>query len=280
MNQYSHETVRALNRKANLLRKDVIEMMGEGVSGHIGGAMSAAEMMAVLYFQRMHYDPKNPRMAGRDRFLFSKGHAAIIQYACLAEAGFFPREAMKTFKEPDSILQGHPDVRKAPGIEAGTGSLGQGLSIGLGMALGQRLNGETARTYVMMGDGEINEGQIWEAAAAAANFKTDNLLGIVDVNGLQATGFCRDRFDMGNLAAKWASFGWHVITIDGHSVEAILSALDEAETVKGQPTVILMKTVKGKGVRFAENNPGFHNTTLNAETFAEAMRDLSEEVDA
>ncbi len=277
MNTYDKSTVAALSKKAAVLRRDVIEMMRNGVSGHIGGAMSAAEMMAVLYFQRMRYDARNPKAAGRDRFVMSKGHAAIIQYACLAEAGVIPKDTLSTFKEPDSILQGHPDYLKTPGVEAGTGSLGQGLSVGLGMALGQRLDKESSRTYVLMGDGEINEGQIWEAAAAAANFKVDNLLGIVDVNGLQATGFCRERFDMGDLSKKWDAFGWHVISVDGHSIEEILRALDEAETVKGQPTVILMKTVKGKGVHFAENNPGFHNTTLNDETYAEAMRDLSGE---
>jgi len=278
MKKYPEELISSLEEKALALRKDVIGMMGVGVSGHIGGAMSAAEMMATLYFQRLRYDPRNPRKEGRDRFLLSKGHAGIIQYACLVEAGILPRSVMSTFKEPDSILQGHPDVLKTPGIEAGTGSLGQGLSVALGMALGQRLNGETSRTYVMMGDGEINEGQIWEAAMAAANFRVDNLVGIVDVNGLQATGFCKDRFDMGDLAAKWAAFGWHVISIDGHDIRAILSALDEAETVKGMPTMILMKTVKGKGIGFAENNPGYHNTTLNADTFEEAMHDLSKGV--
>ncbi len=272
---YDKELIDAISAKANLLRRDVIEMIGVGVAGHIGGAFSSAEMVAALYFSKMKYDPRNPHMPGRDRFLLSKGHVAILQYAAMAEAGFFPKEELKHCKELGAMLQGHPDVIKTPGIEAGTGSLGQGLSIGLGMALGQRLNGEKARVYVLIGDGEVDEGQIWEAAMAAANYKVNNLVGILDNNGLQATGTIKDRMDSGDLKAKWEAFGWSVIEIDGHNVEEVLKALDEADKAKDRPTLILMHTVKGKGLDFAENNAAYHNAALTEETFERALKELA-----
>lgn len=273
--KYDSELVSKLNSMANQLRRDVIEMMGIGVAGHIGGSFSSAEMVSALYFHKMRYNSKNPHMVGRDRFLLSKGHVAVLQYAAMAEAGFFPKEELAHCKELGAMLQGHPDVLKTPGVEAGTGSLGQGLSIGLGMALGERLNGTDSKVYVLMGDGEIAEGQIWEAAMAAASFKTSNLIGIVDNNAFQATGSIKDRMDSGDLAAKWAAFGWRVIEINGHCMEQILDALDKADESVEQPPLILMHTVKGKGLSFAENTAAYHNGTLTEETYAQALKELA-----
>lgn len=272
---YSKELLEDLRVKAQQLRKDVVISIGVGVAGHIGGSNSSADLVAALYFYKMKYDPKNPKMEDRDRFLLSKGHVAILQYAALAEAGFFPVEDLKTTKELGSYLQGHPDVLKTPGIEAGTGSLGQGLSIGLGMALGLRAHKSERKVYVLVGDGEIAEGQIWEAAMAASTFKLDNLVAIVDRNKLQANGPIVNRFNSNPLIPKWESFGWNVIEIDGHNMEEILTALDEADTVKGQPTVIVANTVKGKGVSFAENVVSYHNGMLTEETYKKALEDLS-----
>lgn len=272
---YQKELLDSLTAKAQLLRRDVIISIGVGVAGHVGGSCSAADIMAALYFYKMKHDPKNPKRPDRDRLLLSKGHVAILQYAALAECGYFPVDDLKHTKELGFHLQGHPDVLKTPGIEAGTGSLGQGLSIGLGMALGQRLQGIPARTYVLCGDGELAEGQIWEAALAAVNFKADNLVAIVDHNKLQAMGRIEDRFNTMPLLPKWKGFGWNVIEIDGHDMEQILTALDEAETVKGVPTVIIANTVKGKGVSFAENVVSYHNGTLTEETYRQALDELS-----
>ncbi len=272
---YSKELLEELRIKAQQLRKDVVISIGVGVAGHIGGSNSSADIVAALYFYKMKFDPKNPKMADRDRFLLSKGHVAILQYAALAEAGFFPVEDLKTTKEIGSYLQGHPDVLKTPGIEAGTGSLGQGLSIGLGMALGLREDKSDRKVYVLVGDGEISEGQIWEAAMAASTFKLDNLVAIVDRNQLQANGPIVDRFNSNPLIPKWESFGWNVIEIDGHNMEEILTALDKADTVKGMPTVIVANTVKGKGVSFAENVVSYHNGMLTEETYKKAIEELS-----
>lgn len=272
---YSKELIQELEEKAKTLRRDVVVSIGVGVAGHIGGSNSAADIVAALYFYKMKYDPKNPHMEDRDRFLLSKGHVAILQYAALAEAGFFPVEDLKKTKEIGFYLQGHPDVRKTPGIEAGTGSLGQGLSIGLGMALGMKADGIQRKVYVLVGDGEIAEGQIWEAAMAANAFHADNLVAIVDRNGLQANGRIEDRMDSNPLISKWESFGWNVIEIDGHNMEEILRALDEADTVTGRPTVIVANTVKGKGVSFAENVVGYHNGMLTEETYRQALAELA-----
>lgn len=272
---YSKELLDDLTAKAQQLRKDVIISIGVGVAGHVGGSCSAADIITALYFYKMKHDPKNPKMEDRDRLLLSKGHVAILQYAALAEAGYFPVDDLQHTKEIGFHLQGHPDVIKTPGIEAGTGSLGQGLSIGLGMALGQKLQGIDARTYVLCGDGEIAEGQIWEAAMAAVNFKADNLVAIVDHNKLQANGRIEDRFNTLPLIPKWKGFGWNVIEIDGHNMEEILTALDEADTVKGVPTVIVANTIKGKGVSFAENVVGYHNGMLTEETYKQALEELS-----
>ena len=271
---YDAETIRKLNEMAKTLRRDVVEMVGPGQAGHFGGSFSSAELVTALYFSKMHYDPKNPKLADRDRFLLSKGHVAVLKYAAMARAGYFPVEELSTLKKIGSRLQGHPDVKKLPGIEANTGSLGQGLSIALGISLGLKLDNLPSRVYVLIGDGELDEGQIWEGAMAAANFKADNLVAIVDRNLIQATDFTAKRMDSGDIPAKWAAFGWNVIEIDGHDMEAVLAAYDEAETVKGKPTVIIANTVKGKGLSFAENTAAFHNGTLNEELYAKALEEL------
>lgn len=272
---YDEKLIKELEDKAQKLRRDVVISIGVGVAGHIGGSNSSADIVAALYFHKMRHDPKHPEWRERDRFLLSKGHVGILQYAALAESGYFPVEDLKHTKEIGSYLQGHPDVQKTPGIEAGTGSLGQGLSIGLGMALGLRLDRLDSRTYVLVGDGEIAEGQIWEAAMAASAFKADNLVAIVDRNRLQANGRTKERFDTGDIMAKFLSFGWHVIEINGHDMREILSALDEAETVKGVPTAIIANTVKGKGISFAENVVGYHNGMLTEDTYRQALLELT-----
>ncbi|MCL1995318.1 MAG: transketolase [Defluviitaleaceae bacterium] len=273
---YSKDLLQSLKEKSQQLRKNVVLSMGVGNAGHLGGSFSSADLVSALYFHKMKHDPKNPKMPDRDRFLLSKGHVAILQYSALAEAGYFPKEELNNTKALGSMLQGHPDVLKTPGIEAGTGSLGQGLSIGLGIALGVALDGLKSRVYVLCGDGELAEGQIWEAAMAAAAFKTDNLVALVDKNGMQAQGAITDRFNIGNIAKKWEAFGWHVIEIDGHNMEEILTALDEAETVKDKPKVIIATTIKGKGVSVGENHPvGFHNAPLSEQDYKQALAELT-----
>lgn len=264
-----------LEKKAQQLRRDVIVSVGVGVAGHIGGSFSSADIVSALYFYKMRHDPKHPDLRERDRFLLSKGHVAILQYAALAECGYFPVEDLKTTKDLGSRLQGHPDVIKTPGIEAGTGSLGQGLSIGLGMALGLKLDHLSSRVYVLCGDGEIAEGQIWEAAMAAAAYRADNLIAIVDKNNLQANGAVCDRLDSNPLPEKWKAFGWRVMEIDGHNMGQIVDALDAAEASKDQPTVIIAHTVKGKGVSFTENTVKYHNGALTAETYQQALAELA-----
>lgn len=273
--KYEVQEIERLKEKARAIRRGTLECMGVGVAGHIGGSCSSADLMAALYFHKMRYDPRDPQAPDRDRFLLSKGHVAIAQYAALAEAGVIPREWLKTTKQLGSRLQGHPDRLKTPGVEAGTGSLGQGLSIGLGMALGQKLAGLDRKTYVLLGDGEIAEGQVWEAVMAAPILGADNLVALVDNNGLQATDFIKKRFNTLPLAPKFQGFGWHVIEIDGHDMAEILSALDAADGVKGVPTVIIAHTVKGKGVSFAENVPSYHNGALTAEQYEQAMAELA-----
>lgn len=272
---YSEELLENLKQKAQQIRKDVVISIGIGVAGHIGGSNSAADLVTALYFYKMKHSPEDPRMPDRDRFLLSKGHVAILQYAALAESGYFPVEDLRTTKEIGSYLQGHPDVNKTPGIEAGTGSLGQGLSIGLGMALGLKLDRIGSKVYVLCGDGEIAEGQIWEAAMAASAYKADNLIAILDRNHLQANGKVVDRMDSNPLSSKWESFGWNVIEINGHNMKEILTAYDQADASGGKPTVIIANTVKGKGISFAENVVGYHNGMLTEETYQQAIRELS-----
>ncbi len=276
---FNKENITAVKRLAANIRKDVVNMIGcKGQMGHLGGSCSSADIVAAIYGYKMKFDPKNPQWEGRDKFIYSKGHAAIAQYAAMAEVGYFPVEELQTCKALGSRLQGHPDRCKTPGIEAGTGSLGQGLSIANGMALAMRLDKKENKVFCIMGDGEMGEGQIWEAAMAASVYKLDNLLAIVDVNRLQATGAVSERFNTNPLPEKWATFGWNVIEVDGHDVEAILGALDEADKVKGKPTVVIAHTIKGKGVSFAENNVGFHNGALTEEQYNIALRELDEQL--
>lgn len=272
---YSKEFITELEKKAAALRRNVIVSIGVGVAGHVGGSNSAADIVAALYFYKMKHDPKNPKREDRDRFLLSKGHVAILQYAALAESGYFPVEDLQHTKEIGSYLQGHPDVLKTPGIEAGTGSLGQGLSIGLGMALGLKLDGKPQKVYVLCGDGEMAEGQIWEAAMAASAFKANNLTAIVDKNNLQANGRITERFNTNPLKEKWTGFGWNVLEIDGHNMEEIVWALDQADEEKDRPTVIIAHTIKGKGLSFAENVVSYHNGVLTEETYRQALSELS-----
>ncbi|MDF2523467.1 MAG: transketolase subunit [Clostridiales bacterium] len=270
----SKDVVKLVEEKALALRHHIVDMIGLSKVGHLGGSSSCADIVAALYFYKMKNDPKNPKLPERDRFLLSKGHAALVQYAALAEAGYFPKEELKKVKELGAMLQGHPDMTKTPGIEANTGSLGQGLSIANGIALGLRLDQKDSKVYVIIGDGELAEGQIWEAAMASSNFKVDNLVAIVDRNRLQATGAIADRFNTNPITPKFEAFGWNVIEIDGHDVEEIIAALDKADEVKGKPTVIVAETVKGKYISFAENNAAFHNGAMTPEQYETAKKDL------
>jgi transketolase len=270
----NNDTVKRLRSMAMQLRADVVEMIGVGKAGHLGGSVSLGEIVATLYFHQMRFDPKRITDPNRDRFLLSKGHAVLIQYAALIELGVIPRAEIKQVKTLAGLLQGHPDMAKTPGMEAVTGSLGQGLSIGVGMALGLRLDQRPSRVYVIMGDGELSEGQLWEAAMAASRFQVDTLTGIVDRNRVQATGPTKDIFDIPNIEQKWEAFGWHVITVNGHDVAAVIAALETAEQVKGRPTVIVADTVKGKDISFAEHNAAFHNGIMTEEQYRQAMAEL------
>jgi transketolase len=268
-----------IERMAVSIRRDIVLMIGgEGHVGHLGGSCSCTDIVATLYLYKMKHDPHNPKWEGRDKFLMSKGHSCLAQYAVMAELGYFPKEYLPTLKSLGSRLQGHPDINSTPGIEANTGSLGQGLSIANGMALAMRLDGKTGKIYCILGDGELSEGQIWEAAMAAAYYKIDNIVAIVDQNGLSATGSIKERFNTNPLPEKWESFGWHVMVIDGHDIEAIMEALDKADLVKGKPTVIIAQTVKGKGIKFAENVPGFHNGPLTREQYISSLDELEKVV--
>ena len=266
--------IQLLKEKAWVLRRHVVHMLGVDKTGHIGGSCSSAELMAALYFHILHLDPSDPKMSSRDRFVLSKGHAALIQYAALAERGFFSVTELERVKKLGSMLQGHPDCLRTPGIEANTGSLGQGLSIGNGMALAARLNGGTHKVWVLLGDGELDEGQVWEAAMFAAHRKLDNVVAIVDRNGLQAMGPTAQRLNTDPLPTKWAAFGWCVAEIDGHDMTQIISALESARAHSGSPAVVIARTVKGKGLSFAENNFAFHHGMMSSEQFAVALAEI------
>jgi transketolase len=262
-----------LKEMAKKLRRHVITMIATAGSGHPGGSLSAADIVTALYFKVLRYDPENPQWPDRDRFILSKGHAAPILYAALAETGYFPVTELSTLRRLDSRLQGHADSNFTPGVEMSAGSLGMGLSFAIGVALAARLDSKNYRTYVLLSDGECEEGQTWEAALSAAQFKIDHLTTIVDYNGIQLSGWTRDIMNLEPFIQKWQAFGWHTIDIDGHDIDKILSALQEAEKVKGKPTVIIAHTIKGKGVSFMENNVSFHG---KAPTWEEAERALKE----
>jgi transketolase len=268
------ETFQRLQEKAWIMRRHVVRMVGAGKTGHIGGSCSAAELVAALYFHILRLDPADPKKTDRDRFLLSKGHAALVQYAALAERGFFPVEELDRLKHVGAILQGHPDCRKTSGVEANTGSLGQGLSLANGMALAARLDGRTHKIWVVLGDGECDEGQVWEAAIFAAHRKLDNVVAVLDCNRLQAMGATADRLDTSPLASKWASFGWQVIEIDGHDMAQVVDAFERARAHSGSPLIVIAATVKGKGLSFAENNFTFHNGSMTAAQYATANQEI------
>ena len=263
-----------LGQIATVLRRSILEMIYAASSGHPGGALSAADLVTVLYYDEMKVDPPHPRWEDRDRFLLSKGHACPVLYAVLAMKGYFGMEQLGKLRQIDGILQGHPDMRKTPGVDYTTGSLGNGLSIGLGMALAAQLDQKDFRTYVMLGCGEMQEGLVWEAMMAAAKWETDNLCAIVDYNQLQLDGHNDEVMPMGDLAAKLASFDWHVIECDGHDIGAIREAFAEARSVKGKPSVLVADTVKGKGVSYMEDKVGWHGVVPNEEQFQQAMAEL------
>jgi transketolase len=269
------DKIRRLEKIACDLRADVVRMIGIGKAGHLGGSCSLAEIVAALYFEKMHFDPKALRDPNRDRFLVSKGHTVLTQYAALVELGVIPREEMGKVKTLAGKLQGHPDMM-TPGMEAVTGSLGQGLSISVGIALALRLAKSPSRVYVIMGDGERAEGQLWEAAMAAARYGLDSITAIVDRNRIQATGPTNEIFDIPDIPEKWRAFGWNVLSVNGHDVGAILDVLDEAAAEKGAPTVIVADTIKGKGVSFAENLAAFHNAALTQEQYDKALLEIEE----
>jgi len=262
-----------LKEIAKKLRRHVITMTATAGSGHPGGSLSAADIITALYFKVLRYNPENPQWSDRDRFVLSKGHAAPILYAALAETGYFPVAELATLRKLDSRLQGHTDRKSTPGVEMSAGSLGMGLSFAIGVALAARLDSKTYRTYVLLSDGECEEGQTWEAALSASHFKLDNLTAIVDCNGMQLSGWTRDIMNLEPFTRKWQAFGWHTIDINGHDFDQILSACQRAEKIKNKPTVIVARTIKGKGVSFMENNVAFHG---KAPTWEEAERALKE----
>jgi len=272
----SDEKAAELEKTAKKLRYDIVIMIGADKPGHLGGSCSIAEIVAVLYFYKMRHDPKKPKWPDRDRFLLSKGHAALTQYAALAECGYFDKKELSTLKELGTMLQGHPEMLRMPGIEANTGALGQGLSMACGMAMADKLDKKDSYVYCIVGDGEVAEGQIWEASMTAAFYKLDNLVAIMDKNGVQATGPIVERYDTNPYPEKWKAFGWHVMEVDGHDVRQIAGALDKADEVRGKPVMIVAHTVKGKGVPFAEGKAAFHHGIMTQEQY-ETARALFEE---
>jgi len=268
----SNEDLKAVARR---LRRHIVTMIARAGSGHPGGSLSAVEIAAALYWKIMRHKPSDPQWKDRDRFILSKGHAAPLLYSVLAECGYFPVSELATLRKLDSRLQGHADRTATPGVEMSSGSLGQGLSFAVGVALAGRLNSQDYRVYALLGDGECNEGQIWEAAMAAPHFKIDNLTAIVDNNGLQICGLNCDVMNLEPLNEKWAAFGWHVTDVDGHDLDQLLNALKKAKEVKGQPAVIIAHTVKGKGVSFMENNVDFHGKAPSAEQLEIALKELA-----
>ncbi|WP_195430068.1 transketolase [Clostridium sp. D46t1_190503_E9] len=256
------------------VRKNIIEMLCESKSGHPGGSLSCADVLTYLYYEKMNIDVNNPKWEQRDRFVLSKGHAAPALYSVLAEKGFFPKEELKTLRKTGGLLQGHPDSKHVPGVDVSTGSLGQGISNAVGMALGLKAQNNNARVYAVLGDGELQEGLVWEASMAAAHYKLDNLVAIVDFNGLQIDGKNEDVMGINPLDEKFKGFGFNVIECDGHDYEELDKAFKNAEETKGKPTVIIAKTVKGKGVSFMENQAGWHGQAPNKEQTEQAIMEI------
>lgn len=265
-----------LVEKAKEVRVQILEMIHHAGSGHPGGSLSAADVVTALHFDFMRTDPKNPRWADRDRLVLSKGHACPVLYACLAMRGYFPMDELKTLRRFESILQGHP-IHKTPGVDQTTGSLGHGLSIGLGMALEGKLTGRDFRVFVILGDGECNEGHVWEAAMAAKKFSTDNLIAIVDRNRLQMDGFCDEIMPLGDIAEKFRAFGWYAFEMDGHDMNDVVISIEKALTVKGRPVCIVAHTVKGKGVSYMEDVCAWHGKCPTEEEFKCALGEIGGE---
>lgn len=263
-----------LMKTANEIRKDIVTAVHSAKAGHPGGSLSAADIFTYLYFEEMNIDPKNPKMPDRDRFVLSKGHTAPGLYSALAERGYFPKEDLKTLRHTGSYLQGHPDMKHIPGVDMSSGSLGQGISAAVGMAIAAKLSGASYRVYTLLGDGEIQEGQVWEASMLASHKKLDNLVVIVDNNNLQIDGAIDDVNSPYPIDKKFEAFNFHVINIDGNDFDQIDAAFKEAKTVKGQPVAIIAKTVKGKGVSFMENQAGWHGKAPNDDEYKTAMQDL------
>ena len=272
----TRQSIDELKATAQIIRRDIIFMIHTAQAGHPGGSLSAADIVTALYFRIMRLDPADPNWPDRDRFILSKGHACPVWYAALAERGFFDKAHLATLRKLDSILQGHADMKKTPGIDMTVGSLGQGICAGLGMALAGKLHGKDYHVYVMIGDGESQEGSVWEAAMAAPRWKLDNLTVIVDNNGIQNDTFTDDIMPVEPLADKWRAFRWNVIEIDGHKMEEIVPALEAVKTIKGIPTVIIAKTVKGRGVSFMENVPAWHGAAPNDAQAQAALAEIAE----
>ncbi|MDO8525680.1 MAG: transketolase [Candidatus Omnitrophota bacterium] len=272
-----HPDILKLKKKAVELRKDILKMLMLAGSGHTGGSLSIVEILTALYYSKMKHDPKNPEWKARDRFLLSKGHACPALYAVLADRGYFPKEKLWTLRKLGSPLQGHPQKGLA-GVEISSGSLGQGLSIANGIALAARLDRSETRVYCLMGDGETNEGQVWEAAMTAAHYKLDQVCAIIDFNKLQIDGFCCEIKDMGAYAHKWIDFGWNTIETDGHDLEKLIDSLDKAEAVKAKPTVIIAHTIKGKGVSFIENKCEWHGIAPKQDEYERAIKELDAQI--
>lgn len=265
-----------LKERARQLRIEIVKMLANAGSGHTGGSLSAADIVTALYFYKMKHDPKNPQWKERDRFVLSKGHAAPVLYAALALSGYFDKSLLSSLRKLGSPLQGHPCSRELPGVEVSTGSLGQGLSVACGMALGLKLDRTPARVYCLLGDGEIQEGQIWEAAMTASHYKLDNLCAIIDHNNLQIDGHCSEVMNIKPVEDKFIAFGWNVFTIDGHDMQEIVDALDEAEKIKGKPTMIVANTVKGKGVSIFEGKVQYHGIAPTYEELQIALKELKD----
>ena len=268
------KTINNLKQKAKELRKEILTMIYHAQSGHPGGSLSAIDVLVGLYYHKMRIDPKNPKDDSRDRFILSKGHCSPAIYAVLADKGFFPKSELDGFRKMGRMLQGHPELN-TPGIEFAGGSLGQGICFSLGVALGLRLSKKESKIYVMIGDGEAQEGSVWEASMAAAFHHVDNLTAILDKNQVQETGKTAEIMDIGDVQAKWKAFGWNVISINGHNMDQIIDALDDAASIKnGKPTMIISNTIKGKGVSFMELNHKFHGKAPNEEEYRKAMEEI------
>ncbi len=268
------QTVEQLKQTAQVIRRDIVEMVYLAGSGHPGGSLSSADILASLYFNVMNVDPSAQKNPDRDRFVLSKGHAAPVLYSALARRGYFDPEALKSLRKVGAMLQGHPDMKGTPGVEMSTGSLGQGLSASVGMAIAKKFDASPARIYALLGDGEINEGIIWEATMAAAHYNLDNLCAVLDYNGLQIDGPNSEVMGVSPVDAKFKSFGWHVLVCDGHDIEALLATFEQAREHKGAPTIIIAKTIKGKGVSFMEDKAGWHGTAPNKEQYEQAITEL------